>query len=173
MLYKMTYLSPLGEMLLSCDGEGLTGAWFVGQKYFAAGLDENAIESEHEHLLSAVRWLDSYFSGKNPDFLPKIHAPASAFRTAVWEELLKIPYGETRTYGEISALVARRMGKEKMSAQAVGGAVGHNRISVIIPCHRVLGADGSLTGYAGGLDKKLALLRLEGLKLPDLTDKKN
>ena len=161
MQYKMRYVSPLGEMLLACDAEGLTGAWFAGQKYFTAGLDENARECEHEHLLSASRWLDVYFSGRNPDFLPKIHITASDFRTAVWEELLKIPYGETRTYGQISALAARRMGKEKMSAQAVGGAVGHNRISVIIPCHRVLAADGSLTGYAAGLDKKLALLRLE------------
>ena len=164
MQYKMRYASPLGEMLLACDGEGLTGAWFAGQKYFAAGLDENAHEYEHEHLLSASRWLDIYFSGKIPDFLPKIHLTASTFRTAVWEELLMIPYGETRTYGQISALAARRLGKEKMSAQAVGGAVGHNRISVIIPCHRVLASDGSLTGYAGGLDKKLALLRLEGIK---------
>ena len=161
MQYKMRYVSPLGEMLLACDEEGLTGVWFAGQKYFAAGLDENARECEHEHLLSASRWLDVYFSGRDPDFLPKIHIEASAFRTAVWEELLKIPYGETRTYGQISALAAHRMGKEKMSAQAVGGAVGHNPISVIIPCHRVLAADGSLTGYAGGLDKKLALLRLE------------
>ena len=161
MQYKMTYLSPLGEMLLSCDGEGLTGVWFVGQKYFAAGLNENAAEQAHEHLQSAARWLDIYFSGKNPDFLPKMHITASEFRTMVWEELLNIPYGETRTYGEIADTVARRTGKEKMSAQAVGGAVGHNRISVIIPCHRVLGSDGSLTGYAGGIDKKLALLRLE------------
>ena len=165
MQYTMRYASPLGEMLLACDEEGLTGAWFAGQKYFAAGLDENAAELTHEHLLSASRWLDVYFSGKDPGLPPKLHIKASAFRTAVWEELLKIPYGETRTYGEISALAARRMGKEKMSAQAVGGAVGHNRISVIIPCHRVLGFDGSLTGYAGGLDKKLALLRLERANL--------
>ena len=161
MQYKMTYLSPFGEMLLSCDEEGLTGAWFFGQKYFAAGLNENAAEQAHEHLLSAVRWLDLYFSGRVPDFLPKIHIMASDFRTMVWEELLKIPYGKTRTYGEIADTVARRMGKEELSAQAVGGAVGHNRISVIIPCHRVLASDGSLTGYAGGTDKKLALLRLE------------
>ena len=164
MQYKMTYISPLGEMLLACDEEGLTGVWFVGQKYFAAGLHENAAEREHEHLLSAAKWLDIYFSGQCPDFLPKIHIEASGFRTAVWEELLLIPYGETRTYGEIALLAARRLGKETMSAQAVGGAVGHNRISVIVPCHRVLASDGSLTGYAGGLDKKLALLRLEGLK---------
>ena len=165
MQYIMRYNSPLGEMLLACDEEGLTGAWFAGQKYFAAGLDENAAESEHEHLLTASRWLDVYFSGRDPGRPPKLHIPASAFRTAVWEELLKIPYGQTRTYGEIADMIARRMGKEKMSAQAVGGAVGHNPISVIIPCHRVLASDGSLTGYAGGLDKKLALLRLERASL--------
>jgi len=158
MQYKMRYSSPLGEMLLACDEKGLTGAWFSGQKYFAAGLDENALECEHEHLSSAARWLDIYFSGRDPGFSPKIHVTGSGFRMKVWNELMHIPYGEVSTYGEI----ARRMGKEKMSAQAVGGAVGHNRISVIIPCHRVLGSDGSLTGYAGGTDKKLELLRLEG-----------
>lgn len=158
MQYIMRYFSPLGEMLLACDEKGLIGAWFLGQKYFAAGLDENAQESEHEHLSSAAKWLDIYFSGGKPDFFPKINVSDSEFRTKVWDELMKIPYGEVRTYGEI----ARRIGKDKMSAQAVGGAVGHNRISVIIPCHRVTGSDGSLTGYAGGTDKKLALLRLEG-----------
>lgn len=162
MQYKMRYASPLGEMLLVCDGDGLTGAWFVGQKYFAAGLEEAAQEREHEYLLSAAKWLDIYFSGRIPDYTPKLYLIGSSFRTAVWEELMKIPYGETRTYGEISVPAARRLGKEKMSAQAVGGAVGHNPISVIVPCHRVIGADGSLTGYAGGIDKKLALLRLEG-----------
>lgn len=161
MQYKMHYKSPLGGMLLACDEKGLSGAWFDGQKYFAAGLDANAVEYEHEHLVSAAGWLDIYFSGKNPDFMPQLNIRASEFRTIVWEALLKIPYGETRTYGEIAAAAAHRMGKEKMSAQAVGGAVGHNRLSVIVPCHRVLGADGSLTGYAGGTDKKLALLRLE------------
>lgn len=161
MQYKMKYSSPIGEMLLSCDDTGLTGAWFAGQKYFAAQLDENALECEHEHLAAAAKWLDIYFSGHEPDFMPKLHIPASDFRMTVWEELLKIPYGKTVSYGEIAAAIAVRSGKEKVSARAVGGAVGHNRISVIIPCHRVVGADGSLTGYAGGTDKKLALLKLE------------
>ena len=161
MQYTMRYSSPVGEMLLACDEGGLTGAWFIGQKYFAAGLNKDAAEQEHEHLLTAAKWLDIYFSGEKPDFLPEIHMDSSPFSIAVWEELLKIPYGEVRTYGELAETVAHRLGKEKMSARAIGGAVGHNRISVIIPCHRVLGTDGRLTGYAGGIDKKIALLRLE------------
>ena len=143
------YESPLGGVLLAADEIGLTGLWFDGQKYFARGLPADRVERETPALLEAKRWLDIYFSGKEPDFTPPLHPIGSAFRQSVWEILLQIPYGKTTTYGEIA------------SAQAVGGAVGHNEISIIIPCHRVVGTNGSLTGYAGGIDKKGKLLELE------------
>lgn len=112
-------------------------------------------------LEEAVRWLDSYFSGRNPDFTPPLHLEGSDFRLAVWAQLLEIPYGQTTTYKEIARKIAEQKGIKTMSAQAVGGAVGHNPVSIIVPCHRVLGTDGGLTGYAGGLDKKISLLTLE------------
>ena len=133
--------------------------YFVGQKYDRAGFDD-VIEQEDEYLLDAKRWLDMYFLGKEPDFLPKLHMTGSEFQMEVWNQLLQIPYGKTTTYGTI----ASHCKKEHMSAQAVGGAVGRNKISIIVPCHRVIGSDGSLTGYASGLDKKKQLLRLEGIK---------
>lgn len=107
------------------------------------------------------RWLTIYFSGREPDFIPPLHIIGSTFQLAVWEILRKIPYGKTTTYGEIAKTIARQQGLPRMSAQAVGGAVGHNEISIIIPCHRVVGTNGSLTGYAGGIDKKVKLLNLE------------
>jgi len=113
-------------------------------------------------LLEAKRWLDIYFAGKEPNFTPPLHPIGSAFRQSVWEILLQIPYGKTTTYGEIAHKMAEKTGCSRMSAQAVGGAVGHNEISIIIPCHRVVGTNGSLTGYAGGIDKKMKLLKLEG-----------
>ena len=124
-----------------------------------AGFDD-VIEQEDKYLLDAKRWLDIYFQGKVPDFLPKLHMIGSEFQLEVWNQLLQIPYGQTTTYGSI----ASHCKKEHMSAQAVGGAVGRNKISIIVPCHRVIGSDGSLTGYASGLDKKKQLLRLEGIK---------
>ena len=116
-------------------------------------------------LGAACRWLNVYFSGREPDFTPKLHLIGSDFRQAVWALLLQIPYGQTVTYGQLAARLAAERGLARMSAQAVGGAVGRNRISLIIPCHRVLGADGSLTGYAGGLDRKAKLLALEGVDM--------
>ena len=162
MQYKMRYASPLGEMLLACDGEGLTGAWFAGQKYFAAGLDENARECAQEHLLSASRWLDIYFSGREPDFTPPLILKGTPFQKTVWELLLHVPYGKTVSYGELARKMAEQRGVLKTSARAVGTAVGHNPVSLIVPCHRVIGADGSLTGYAGGLERKKKLLKMEG-----------
>ena len=155
------YDSPLGGILLAADDVGLTGLWFDGQKYFARGLSNERIVQETSVLAEAKRWLDIYFTGKAPDFTPPLHPIGSAFRRSVWEILLQIPYGQTATYGEIARQLAKKQGLERMSAQAVGGAVGHNKISIIIPCHRVVGADGSLTGYAGGIGKKEKLLELE------------
>ena len=132
-----------------------------GAKYFADNLPEAHTEQETPILLEAKRWLDLYFAGNKPDFMPPLHPIGSAFRQAVWNILLQIPYGQTMTYGEIARQLAKKRGVSRMSAQAVGGAVGHNKISILIPCHRVVGTNGSLTGYAGGLDKKIKLLELE------------
>ena len=156
------YRSPLGDLLLAADEEGLTGLWFVGQKYYANGLPDGSIWQETKILTETRSWLDIYFSGKEPKFTPPLHPAGTDFRQAVWKMLLQIPYGQTVTYGEIAQQLAAERGISTMSAQAVGGAVGHNKISIIIPCHRVIGADGNLTGYAGGIDKKIALLKLEG-----------
>ena len=161
MTFLTHYDSPLGGVLLAADESGLTGLWFEGQKYFADNLPEERAERETETLALAKRWLDIYFAGKEPDFMPPLRPVGSPFRRAVWELLLEIPYGQTTTYGELSRRLAAKMGIAHMSAQAVGGAVGHNGISIIIPCHRVVGTGGSLTGYAGGVDKKVKLLELE------------
>ena len=161
MIYTSKYTSPLGGILLAADEVGLRGLWFDGQKYFARDLPDERTERETPVLSEAKRWLDLYFGGQEPDFLPPLHPVGTPFRQAVWEILLRIPYGKTVTYGEISKQFAEKMGLERMSAQAVGGAVGHNEISIIIPCHRVVGSNGSLTGYAGGIDRKIKLLELE------------
>lgn len=161
MMFTAHYQSPLGEILLAADEVGLTGLWFDRAKYYAAGLAPQSTERETPPLTEAKRWLDVYFSGKMPDFMPPLHPIGSAFRQAVWNILLQIPYGQTMTYGEIARQLAKKRGVSRMSAQAVGGAVGHNKISILIPCHRVVGTNGSLTGYAGGLDKKIKLLELE------------
>lgn len=158
MLFLTHYASPLGPILLAADETGLTGLWFEGQKYFPSFLGVDYQEKETPVLTETVRWLDVYFSGKDPGFLPPLHPQGSPFRQAVWNILLTIPRGQTMTYGEI----ARRLGVR--SAQAVGGAVGHNPISILIPCHRVVGSDGSLTGYAGGVERKARLLQLEGAR---------
>ena len=161
MPYTAHYKSPLGDILLAADDMGLTGLWFEGEKYYARHLAR-----EHEMRRTAVHeqtaaWLDVYFSGEEPNFTPPLHPIGSAFRQEVWQILLQIPYGQTTTYGEIAGQLAEKHGMDHMSAQAVGGAVGHNEVSIIIPCHRVVGANGSLTGYAGGIDKKVRLLELE------------
>lgn len=161
MTFIQHYASPLGGILLAANDIGLTGLWFDGQKYYADTLPAGHIERETPILTDAKRWLDVYFTGKEPDFTPPLHPVGSAFRLAVWELLLQIPYGQTVTYGELARQLAEKQDAEHMSAQAVGGAVGHNPISLIIPCHRVVGAGGSLTGYAGGIDKKIMLLELE------------
>ena len=162
------YDSPLGGITLASDGEALIGLWFDGQKRFASTL---AAEREHRPLPvfeETVRWLHIYFSGREPGFTPPLCLRTTAFRRLVGEIMLAIPYGKTATYRDIAQLAAARMGLATLSAQAVGGAVGHNPISLIVPCHRVVGTDGSLTGYAGGMDKKLRLLQLEGADMTGL-----
>lgn len=162
MQYVTKYQSPVGELLISADNIGLTGLWLENEKYYALSLDSENEEKEIPVLKEAKQWLDIYFSGKKPDFTPPIHMIGTDFQKEVWEILLTIPYGQTTTYGKIAEKIAERRGLARMSAQAVGGAVGHNELSIIIPCHRVVGTNGSLTGYAGGIDKKITLLKLEG-----------
>lgn len=168
MTFLQHYNSPLGGILLAADEIGLTGLWFDGQKYFARDLPAEHVEQNTPVLSEAKRWLDIYFTGREPDFTPPLHPIGSVFRQAVWEILLQIPYGQTTTYGEIARQLAAKLGLPRMSAQAVGGAVGHNEISIIIPCHRVVGTSGSLTGYAGGIDKKVKLLELEHTDMTEL-----
>lgn len=161
MQYINHFLTPLGNILLAADEAGLTGLWFEGAKYYGYGLDPDHEERDMPVLAQVKEWLTLYFSGIEPDFQPPVHLIGTPFQLAVWKILQEIPYGETTTYGEIAGKIARQKGLARMSAQAVGGAVGHNKISIIVPCHRVLGAGGSLTGYAGGMDKKEKLLALE------------
>lgn len=161
MICTKRYDSPLGEILLAGNGEGLTGLWFAGQKYFAQGLPGDAAPGEDAVLAQTCRWLDRYFAGEGPGPLPPLTPQGTPFRREVWDILLTIPRGETLTYGDIAARLAQSRGIAHFSAQAVGGAVGHNPVSILIPCHRVVGRDGSLTGYAGGLWRKEALLALE------------
>lgn len=162
MQYTSHCRSPLGDILLAADESGLTGLWFEGQKYFALCLDERHEERELPVFARARAWLDLYFAGREPDIEVPLHFTGTDFQNKVWTILRSIPYGQTATYGEIAGRLAAERGKRSVSAQAVGGAVARNVISIIVPCHRVVGADGSLTGYAGGLDKKTALLKLEG-----------
>ena len=159
--YTHHYVSPLGGITLASDGEYLTGLWFDGQKYFADTLHAQHEEKDLDVFRRTDKWLDIYFSGKEPDFTPPLRMKGTEFRQEVWQILLTIPFGKTMTYGAIAKILADRRGSDAMSAQAVGGAVGHNPISLIIPCHRVVGTNGALTGYAGGLEKKAWLLDME------------
>lgn len=161
MYYQKHYDAPLGEMMMVSDGITLTSLVFEQQKYYESEVPKGCIEKSLPIFDETAAWLDIYFSGKEPDFIPAISLKGSEFRSEVWDILMKIPYGEVTTYGEIAKEIAKKRGISRMSAQAVGGAVGHNPISIIVPCHRVIGANGNLTGYAGGLEKKVALLRLE------------
>ena len=163
MICAASYDSPVGEMLLAARDGALTGLWFQGQKHFPAAAETMIPQPDDPALAAAARWLDRYFAGKRPAISDLTLAPAgSAFQKAVWAMLCEIPYGKLTTYGEIARQLAAQRGLPHMSAQAVGGAVGRNPISVIIPCHRVVGASGSLTGYAGGVDVKRRLLLHEG-----------
>lgn len=167
MFYSTAYTSPLGVITLASDGENIVGLWMAGQKYFAAAANNGLKEKTDLPVFSiAKNWLEAYFAGEKPPIFRLPLAPAgSEFRKAVWSILCEIPYGWYMTYGEIAKKIAGCMNKVTMSSQAVGGAVGHNPISIIIPCHRVVGSGGSLTGYAGGLDKKVKLLEHEGVDM--------
>ena len=177
MIYTTTYESPIGKLFLAAENEVLIGLWIQGQKYFPEKLfweQDGVMDCTGKDcgiLAQTEVWLDQYFAGDRPapgrlklapGLAPGILSPVSDFRQQVWKLLLEIPYGEVITYGELARRLAQRKGLNSMSAQAVGGAVGHNPISIIIPCHRVVGTDGSLIGYAGGVEKKSWLLKLEG-----------
>ena len=163
MKYLGYYDSPLGPVTLAGDADSLTGLWFKGQAHYMAGMEnEETCERETDAIRQTKKWLDIYFSGRDPGFIPPIKVEATPFRAVIADILLTIPFGSTLTYLDIARQAARRTGRDKLSARAAGNAVGHNPISLIIPCHRVIGAGGSLTGYAGGLEKKIWLLRTEG-----------
>ena len=169
MYYSTTYSSPVGRLTLAGDGENLVGLWTENQKYYGGNIARQmTLKSDLPVFDATKKWLDSYFAGARPDISELPLAPdGGEFRQGVWEMLCQIPYGKTMTYGEIAKKMAAKMGKTSMSGQAVGGAVGHNPISIIIPCHRVVGADGSLTGYAGGIAIKTKLLEMEGVDMAD------
>ncbi|GMO28026.1 MAG: methylated-DNA--[protein]-cysteine S-methyltransferase [Termitinemataceae bacterium] len=169
MYYSTTYPSPVGIITLASDGDNLTGLWIEGQKYHGGTMSKEII-AENIFLFNAVKkWLDRYFAGDKPEISELPLAPVGGtFRQNVWEILCRIPYGKVISYGDISKKIAAKMNKPVMSSQAVGGAVGHNPISIIIPCHRVVGTNGSLTGYAGGINKKIKLLELEGVDMTRL-----
>jgi methylated-DNA-[protein]-cysteine S-methyltransferase len=170
MYYSTTYPSPVGLITLACDGGSLVGLWLAGQKYHGDTIPEVMIEKGNMPVFGAVKkWLDRYFAGKKPAVSELPLAPiGGGFRRGVWGVLCEIPYGEVITYGGIAKKMAVKMNKKSMSSQAVGGAVGHNPISIIIPCHRVVGSNGSLTGYAGGIGAKIKLLELEGVDMSSL-----
>jgi len=168
----MTYIhkmnSPISKITIASDGQSITGLWLEGQKYYAATLGDDTEEKDLPIFNQTEEWLNIYFKGENPGFTLPLAPEGSEFRQTVWQILLEIPYGAIITYGDIAKALAANQSGKGVSAQAVGGAVGHNPISIIIPCHRVVGSSGSLTGYAGGIDKKISLLKLEGVSMDNL-----
>jgi len=161
MEYTQNINSPIGTLTVSSDGTNITGLWIEGQKYFARTLETDALEKNLPIFERVREWLDIYFSGKKPDFMPPLMPKGSSFQKSVWDALCKIPYGNTTTYGKIANEIGQINNGKPTSARAVGGAVGHNPISILIPCHRVVGKNNDLTGYAGGLHRKMALLKIE------------
>lgn len=170
MIYTSYYNSPIGKLLLASKDNKLIGVWIQGQKYYLGKLkDEIKEQNLEEILIKTKKWLDRYFNQENPNISELDLAPIGAeFRQRVWNILCKIPYGKTITYGEIAKQIAKDMGRKRMSSQAIGGAVSHNPISIIIPCHRVIGKGGNLIGYAGGVDIKVKLLKLENANMEKL-----
>lgn len=175
MFYRTNYSSPFGIITLACCNDNIIGLWFENQKYFGGTVSKEMIEKNDLEIFKlAKNWLDRYFAGENPSISEIPLAPiGNEFRQTVWKILCEIPYGEVTTYGEIANKIAKQRGMEKMSAQAVGGAVGHNPVSIIIPCHRVVGKNGSLTGYAGGIKTKIKLLELEKVNMTKFFVPKN
>ena len=165
MIYTCTVETPLGAMTAAAENEALIGLWFIGQKYYPTTTARWVWEPDYPVFTALRRRLSRYFSGRDGGQDLPLAPHGSPFRKAVWDALARIPFGQTVTYGAIAREIARSQGLSAMSAQAVGGAVGHNPLTILIPCHRVVGCNGRLTGYAGGLDKKEALLRLEGVEL--------
>ena len=170
MYYSTTYPSPVGMLTLACDGDSLVGVWMDGQKYHGGTIPEAMVPKDDIPVFTAAkRWLDRYFMRERPSISELPLAPiGNEFRQGVWTILREIPYGEVTTYGAIAKKMAEKMGRASMSSQAVGGAIGHNPISIIIPCHRVVGSNGSLTGYSAGVRTKLQLLEWEGVDLSTL-----
>jgi len=170
MYYSTVYSSPIGEITLACHDDNLVGLWTVGQKYYGDTIPEAMVENNDAPVLcNAQKWLDRYFAGEKPDITELPLAPiGGVFRQAVWKILCEIPYGKIITYNDIAKKIAVQPGRKSMSSQAVGGAVGHNPISIIIPCHRVVGSNGSLTGFSGGIQTKVKLLELEGVDMSRL-----
>lgn len=164
MQYIQTYSCPIGKLLMASDGAGLLGLWFFGQKYFACGLQKEYKKQNLDIFKQTKRWLDIYFSFGIPDFTPALCFTGTAFQRLCWQQLLLIPYGKTTTYSQIAKAVAAKMGKKNICPQAAGQAIGHNKISIIVPCHRVISKSGLLTGYAAGLEKKAFLLSIESRK---------
>lgn len=165
MKYTSHYTSPFGDILLAADDEGLTGLWFEGHRYYGDHLDPSHQDLETPAIQEAKNWLDTYFSGQNPKTTPPLHIIGSDFQKEICDIMLQIPFGQVRTYGDIAQEIAKKRGIKQMSSRAVGGAVGHNPVSIIVPCHRVVGANGNLTGYGGGIDRKIKLLTLEGVDM--------
>ena len=170
MYYSTDYSSPIGEITLASDGDNLSALWIENQKYFGDPITNELTEKDDLPIFEKTKdWLDRYFRGEKPDIKELPMAPMGGeFRQEIWKMLCEIPYGELTTYGNIAKMMAKKLNKKTMSAQAVGGAVGHNPIAIIIPCHRVIGSNGSLTGYAGGIDLKIKLLELEGVDMSNL-----
>lgn len=168
MTFTSHYNSPLGAITLASNGEALTGLWFDGQKFFGSILESKCENRGLPVLEQARKWLDIYFGGKEPDFSPKLHFIGTPFRQRVWKLLQTVPYGQTATYKTIAEEFAKERGLGRFSAQAIGGAVAHNPISIIVPCHRIVGCDGNLIGYAGGIERKTSLLKLEGTDMTGL-----
>jgi methylated-DNA-[protein]-cysteine S-methyltransferase len=157
--------SPVGMLTVASDGQNISGLWLEGQKYFEATLGSDVMKQQLPVFEAVEKWLEVYFSGTEPDFTPPLKPRGTPFQQSVWDILRTIPYGHTTSYGAIAKQLDARNKGARTSARAVGGAVGHNHISILIPCHRVTGSDGSMTGYAGGIDKKIQLLKLEGITL--------
>ena len=170
MYFSTIYPSPVGDLTLASDGEALCGLWLAGQKYHGGTISEALVPDDSAAGFDEARaWLDRYFAGEKPAISELKLAPIGGeFRQRVWRILTEIPYGQVTTYGDIAKQVARETGRDHMASLAIGGAVGHNPISIIIPCHRVVGASGSLTGYAGGIGKKVWLLEHEGVDMTRL-----